>query len=296
MHRWNFVLENDQFIACRKPSTITTIAHGAEEGKVWWHVAEIWLDYPRLGLKNVVVMSLHLNNIIAKKTVAGPQCLARAIDLALQKIGQAGRPSIDLICGDINGASTSDTALNALESRRLIPVALWAGECCLIGLRETLAQQLMVRGSCWGERGEDMTEEDRDAFHKKFLTRCGVKRLTSQDVHWPVQLHLRVMPGPGTRASGARSRTNAALHKRNAKKALRGYGPYPAQGAKGGKQQGGEQQGGKGGKQQGGKQQEQQPSFGRSSGYTAQHRQQPWWRSGSWGSWDAWWEAEESRH
>ena len=119
---------------------------------------------------------------------------------------------------------------------------------------------------------------------------------------------VRVMPGPDTRASGARSRSTLALHHRNARKALRGYGPYAAQGAKGGKHQGGRPsgyaaQGAQGGKQQGGRssgyasqprqqggeQQEQPSSSGRASGYTAQHQQQPWWRSGSWGTWGVWW-------
>ena len=69
-----------------------------------------------------------------------------------------GRPSIDIICGDINMARAGrgesglwlDSTLNTLESRRLVPVADWSGDCCFIGLRETLVQQLHVTGNCWG--------------------------------------------------------------------------------------------------------------------------------------------------
>ena len=130
LDRWNFVCENDQFIACRKPSTIKTLAVGKEEGKCWWHVAEVLLDRPRLGLKNIVVLSLHLNNIVAKKRVAGPECLGRCISSALQQLRDARQPSVDIICGDLNGACGTDATLGHLESCRMIPVALWSGECC----------------------------------------------------------------------------------------------------------------------------------------------------------------------
>ena len=130
LDRWNFVCERDQFIACRKPSTIETIAGGAEEHKCWWHVADVRLDKPRLGLKNVVVMSLHLNNVVAKKPVAGPDCLGRAINSALQQLRNGRLPSVDIICGDLNGACGKDATLGVLKSCRLIPVALWSGACC----------------------------------------------------------------------------------------------------------------------------------------------------------------------
>ena len=43
-----------------RPCTVRTFAVGEETGKVWWHVAGIHLDTPRLGLETVVVMSIHL--------------------------------------------------------------------------------------------------------------------------------------------------------------------------------------------------------------------------------------------
>ena len=67
--------------------------------------------------------------------------------------------------------------------------------------------------------------EEKADIWKKFLTQCGA-RLTSQDVHWPVQLSMRVAPGPMTRASGLSQRTREKQHERNIKQAKLGYGPY----------------------------------------------------------------------
>ena len=88
----------------------------------------------------------------------------------------------------------------------------------------TKAQQLLTKGSCWGERSQDKTREERAEFRNAFLRRCGARE-RSKDVHWPVQLHLRVMPGPETRASGFRARSGQAAHTMNMKKALKGDGP-----------------------------------------------------------------------
>ena len=63
--------------------------------------------------------------------------------------------------------------------------------------------------------------EEKADIWKKFLTQCGA-RLTSQDVHWPMQLSMRVAPGPMTRASGFRQRSREKQHERWLKKAKRG--------------------------------------------------------------------------
>ena len=112
------------------------------------------LETPRLGLKIVVVMSLHLNNVIAKKVVAGPECIGRAIDRAAEMLKERGVPPLDIVCGDLNQACHSDLTLNILETSHIIPVAIWQGEVCFVGVRETLAAQLLTKGSCWGERME----------------------------------------------------------------------------------------------------------------------------------------------
>ena len=59
----------------------------------------------------------------------------------------------------------------------------------------------------------------------EFLKRCGSQPL-AKDAHWPVQLNLNVLPGPDTRASGFRTRTSDATHKRHLEKVERGVGPY----------------------------------------------------------------------
>ena len=248
LERWNYTCKNDQFIACRKHfGTVSSLATGSEPGKIWWHVAEISLTDPCLGLRSFVVMSLHLNNKVAKKTVAGPECIARALDAAVHEISTAGRPSIDIICGDINMARTGkanaesglwhDATLSVFESRRLIPVADWSGDCCFIGVRETLVQQLLVQGKSWGEStaaapaasaSEPAAAPAASASERgfarsaAFLERVGAQS-TSKDVHWPYTIHLRLRPGPETRASGLRRRSAAAAAKRNTRKEQR-YG------------------------------------------------------------------------
>ena len=94
----------DQWIAAKKPMEVRTICSGYEKGKVAWHVAEVYLDRPRLGLKTLVVMSVHLCNVHAKKPVAGPSKLAAVLDEAITGCRMAGRPSMDIVCGDINMA------------------------------------------------------------------------------------------------------------------------------------------------------------------------------------------------
>ena len=97
-------MAQDQWIAAKKPMEVRTIGYGYEEKKVAWHVAEVFLDRPRLGLKTLVVMSLHLNNVQAKKPVAGPSTLAAVLDEAITACRAAGRPTMDIVCGDINMA------------------------------------------------------------------------------------------------------------------------------------------------------------------------------------------------
>ena len=120
-----------------------------------------------------------------------------------------------------------------------------------------------------------MTEHERDKFGQDFLERCGA-RSRSCDVHWPVQLHLRVMPGAEARASGFRTRSGQAAVRRNLAKAKKGYGPYAD----------------RTGRSSGSR--EQHPSYGRSSGYTSREqwpsggRSSGPWDDGSWGS--SWWD------
>ena len=100
---WNYVLECQQFIGCRKPAQVHRLAAGEDE-KIHWLLAEVKLAHPLLGLQTIVVMSLHLRNIHAKKNKAGPQALRDAITKAKADALEQGRPLMDIICGDINMA------------------------------------------------------------------------------------------------------------------------------------------------------------------------------------------------
>ena len=99
----NFVLEQNQCIAIRKPGGLQTIAHFSDK-TIHWHVAEVFFERPRLGLNSLVIMSVHLSSVYAKRPVAGPQALELAVDAAMAACSEARRPSLDIVCGDINMA------------------------------------------------------------------------------------------------------------------------------------------------------------------------------------------------
>ena len=104
MDKHSWVLQQDQCIATRKPNRVDTVGHGSIPGKIFWHVAEVAFEKPRLGLSTLVVMSLHLKRVHAKKPAAGPHTLKQAVDAALTARREAGRPDLDIVCGDINMA------------------------------------------------------------------------------------------------------------------------------------------------------------------------------------------------
>ena len=49
-------------------------------------------------------MSIHLSCKNAKRVAAGPSALGEALDVAQRKCSEAGRPGLDIVCGDINMA------------------------------------------------------------------------------------------------------------------------------------------------------------------------------------------------
>ena len=95
--------EQDQCIAIRKAGEVQTIAHSSNK-TIKWHVAEVFLDRTRLGLTSLVVMSLHLSIIYAKRLVAGPHALEVALDAAMAACSEAMRPGLDTVRGDVNMA------------------------------------------------------------------------------------------------------------------------------------------------------------------------------------------------
>ena len=99
----NWVLEENQRIAVRLPHDIECVAHRSTQ-KISWLAADILFEQPRLGLRSLVVMSVHLNSKYAKRLVAGPGALEEALDVAMQECLHAGRLGLDIVCGDINMA------------------------------------------------------------------------------------------------------------------------------------------------------------------------------------------------
>ena len=114
----NFVLEQDQCIAIRKPGEIQTIAHFRDK-TIHWHVAEVFFERPRLGLNSLVIMSVHLSSVYAKRPVAGPQALELAVDAAMAACEHARRPSLDIVCGDINMARWQKRQHAVVERRNV---------------------------------------------------------------------------------------------------------------------------------------------------------------------------------
>ena len=124
-----------------------------------------------------------------------------AVDAAMAACEHARRPSLDIGCGDINMArwqkgSTqlwNDATYDIFEKRCILPVADWSDECCFVAIRESFVQQLLVKGSSWGEQFDEKSPEEKAAIWRTFLTQRGA-RLTSKDAHWPMQLSVRVAP------------------------------------------------------------------------------------------------------
>ena len=68
-----------------------------------------------------------------------------------------------------------DAAYDVLETRGIMPVSDWVGECCFAVVRAPWLQQLHVRGSSWGQQLEGKSEQARDEIYRRFLEQCGAK-------------------------------------------------------------------------------------------------------------------------
>ena len=232
--RWSYVIANQQFIGVRYPNWVRS--HMGEEikNKIRWHFATVHFEgQQRVGRNHLGILSVHLNPHHAKKPEAGPDELARVIDQASNS-----SDTVDIICGDLNmarwkrndgeHANWHDRTLSHLEERGFMPVADYVNECCFVAVHDSIAQTLHIKGSSWGERADKLGPDERKAFHKDFLEKVGAKQ-SSQDVHWPMSLALRV--ATSDRASGLRQRTPEAKERRNQKKRERGYLPPRATGS-----------------------------------------------------------------
>ena len=77
---------------------IHSIGQG-ETDCTYWHAINLEWPQPRGGIRSINVLSLHINNVQAKKPVAGPRALGATLDEALRKC-----PEVDFVTGDLNGA------------------------------------------------------------------------------------------------------------------------------------------------------------------------------------------------
>ena len=56
-----------------------------------------------------------------------------------------------------------------------MPVSDWAGECCCAAVRAVWLEQLLVRGSSWGQQLEGKSQEEQGEVGQRFLEQCGAK-------------------------------------------------------------------------------------------------------------------------
>ena len=232
--RWSYVIKYQQFLGARCPNVVESHCGEDLKNRIRWHFATVHFNPERLNRKSLGILSLRLNNTHAKKAHAGYEEVGRTIDKAC---AHNYSNTVDIICGDLNMARWSKSlpdeqaaqwhegTLGELEKRGYIPVADYTNECCFVAVRDSIAQTLHIKGSSWGERAETLDPDQQKAFHAQFLEQVGAKK-TSQDVHWPMSLALR-MP-VSARSSGLRQRSAAAQERRNEKKRKLGFWPPSA--------------------------------------------------------------------
>ena len=97
-----FVVEDNQCIVAFFPHEVELIAQKSTN-MISWLVAEIYFEQPHLGLTSLVVMSINLSCKHAKRA-SRLSTLADALDVAMLDCLHAGRPSLDIVCGNINMA------------------------------------------------------------------------------------------------------------------------------------------------------------------------------------------------
>jgi hypothetical protein len=179
-------------------------------------LARIDFHTPRVGLDSLVVLSIHLNNIIAKKPCAPVQALEEVFEKTI------GHGSFDIVCGDINmarwgkdcGGEWRADVLSLLKKWDIEPVSYFPDECCFIGVNSAFARRFIVKGSCWGEQERNKGDSGWD----RFAEQVGCKK-SSKDVHWPLTLAIRMK---GT-ATGFRKRSAAGIEARKKASLVRHY-------------------------------------------------------------------------
>ena len=113
---------------------------------------------------------------------AAPRCAA------LRLLSAAPRCFIPLRCTQpLPGWAKKDPGLwhdatfDVLETRGIMPVSDWAGECCFAAVRAQWLEQLHVKGSSWGQQLEGKSAQEKGEISRRFLEQCGAKQ-TSRGV------------------------------------------------------------------------------------------------------------------
>ena len=99
--RWSYSINFQQFIGARIPNRVES--HCGEEtmGKIRWHFATVHFPRKRVDRDALGILSLHLNNLHAKKPQAGVWEVGYTIDKACKF---SSSHTVDIICGDLNMA------------------------------------------------------------------------------------------------------------------------------------------------------------------------------------------------
>ena len=100
--RWAVVMERQQCIAARLPATVEPLTGKCPERHCRWYLAKVSFTVPRVGIHTLHVLSIHLNNIVAKKSVVPITALEEVLTAA-NRIAR-----VDIIAGDINMARWKD--------------------------------------------------------------------------------------------------------------------------------------------------------------------------------------------
>ena len=209
--RWSQVMQYEQFVAARAPARVEPLCGECPKKRCRWLLAKIRFGVPRCELASLSVLSIHLNNVIAKKAVAPLDALEHVFTTA------STHGALDVVCGDINmarwgaekGGHWRPEVLELLLRWGIAPISDYANECCFIGVHTSLTSRFKVAGSSWGEQVQNGGDEGWD----RFATQIGCK-LTSNDVHWPLTLSIRMKES----ASGKRKRSQGAVKARLAKR------------------------------------------------------------------------------
>ena len=71
-----------------------------------------------------------------------------------------------------------------------MPVSDWAGECCFAAVRAPWLQQLLVKGSSWGQQLEGKSKQAKAELYRRFLEQCGATQASGASVCGPFQRAL----------------------------------------------------------------------------------------------------------